>query len=860
MVKNKSEFELLVRVNVEFNTKNTSVIRLKSYNFNLILVNLRETDNTFLYTKTYRMRLFYKNCVNSLLFTLSLTASYGQITYVNQNAAGANDGTTWADAFTDLQDALNAAQEGQIWIAAGTYLPSTIELDTFNTFFVDRELSIYGGFAGTETTLEDRIQGANTTILSGDMMGDDLDNNFDMNKSDNVFHVLTLAAPATSIIVIDALTIKGGNTPSDNEGASDYEWSGGGIYSSNTVEISDCNFDNNFARSGASIFITPAAGGGNNSKIENCMFEKNRSASQSAGIFMNQIDGATISGCTFQSNTTTRGALYPLRSTNVLIENCNFLNNIPTTSTNFGGAVFVWNTTGTIRGCNFVNNTSGNGGVMYIDGRELIDNPSADNVVIDNCNFSGNTAQDFGGGCIYSSQGSYTVMNSQFLNNNGDNGGAIFSTGDGQNIVSMGNTFQGNTANFGGSHANYGEFSNYTMRNNEYIGNAANTSGGATINGFGASVLVDNCQFNSNIAGFGGAMFCQNDTTNIEVYNSSFKENSVADGNGGAINLSGPIMLTVDNCNFESNIAGFGGAINGSQGNDVDIIEGFVNISNSTITLNTVSGQGAGISLVDLDLNMVSTVLGTNFNTGVGSGGGVSINTTANKSSTFNITNCTLVDNFAIIGSGISAFTEDATSECIINLQNNIFSNEGLNYEIEDGTPVVNSLGGNISTDATLEGILTGPGDINESEDILFVDKSNGDFQLQNDSPAINIGVAEGAPETDIIGNPRVDAPDAGAYENQDPLSFEVIENAGQMSLAPNPADTYTRISLSNDWTGLINIVVLETTGKVAHQIITLKTSKDFIYDLPLDRLSTGSYILTVQSNNQKIATPFIKI
>ena len=71
----------------------------------------------------------------------------------NQNATGAGDGTSWTDAFTDLQDALTAATAGQVWIAAGTYLPTSVEQDSFNTFLVDRELSIYGGFAGDEASL-----------------------------------------------------------------------------------------------------------------------------------------------------------------------------------------------------------------------------------------------------------------------------------------------------------------------------------------------------------------------------------------------------------------------------------------------------------------------------------------------------------------------------------------------------------------------------------------------------------------------------------------------------------------------------------------------------------------------------------
>jgi hypothetical protein len=47
------------------------------------------------------------------------------IIYVDANAAGANTGSSWTDAFTDFQDGLDIAQDGdQIRVAEGTYRPS----------------------------------------------------------------------------------------------------------------------------------------------------------------------------------------------------------------------------------------------------------------------------------------------------------------------------------------------------------------------------------------------------------------------------------------------------------------------------------------------------------------------------------------------------------------------------------------------------------------------------------------------------------------------------------------------------------------------------------------------------------------
>lgn len=99
------------------------------------------------------MRLFLAYLAFVLPLTLCAQARY----HVNQAATGGTQtGANWAEAFTDLQQALAAATTGDtIWVAAGTYKP-TATTDRTVSFVLKDGVALYGGFSGTETDLEDR--------------------------------------------------------------------------------------------------------------------------------------------------------------------------------------------------------------------------------------------------------------------------------------------------------------------------------------------------------------------------------------------------------------------------------------------------------------------------------------------------------------------------------------------------------------------------------------------------------------------------------------------------------------------------------------------------------------------------------
>ena len=98
-----------------------------------------------------------------VLLIFMLTTSQAQI-FVKADAVGANNGSSWVDAYTSLQMAIDSnVINNEIWIAAGTYKPSS---DTTGNYTpsdgrtltihpkltgTNRNLKLYGGFEGSET-------------------------------------------------------------------------------------------------------------------------------------------------------------------------------------------------------------------------------------------------------------------------------------------------------------------------------------------------------------------------------------------------------------------------------------------------------------------------------------------------------------------------------------------------------------------------------------------------------------------------------------------------------------------------------------------------------------------------------------
>ena len=216
-------------------------------------------------------------------------SSFGAATiFVKSTASGANNGTSWANAFTSLQSALTAAASGdEIWVAAGTYKP-TATADRNFSFALKNGVGVYGGFAGTETMRSQRNPATNVTILSGDIGTGGV-------ATDNSYHVVTSDSTVTSTGILDGFTVTGGQA----DGASDPTDRGGGAY----VNLGSPSFvqvifsGNSAGNRGGGVRV--AAG---SPSFTNCTFQGNVASTAGAGLSAASVGSMQVKGCVFRGN------------------------------------------------------------------------------------------------------------------------------------------------------------------------------------------------------------------------------------------------------------------------------------------------------------------------------------------------------------------------------------------------------------------------------------------------------------------------------------------------------------------------------------------------------------------------------
>jgi predicted outer membrane repeat protein len=762
--------------------------------------------------------------------------------YVNGSATGANNGSSWADAFVSLDAGLAAAVAGdQVWVADGVYKPSTAAPN--HTFSVLGGISLYGSFAGTETAISQRNIAANASVLSGDIVGDDIDNDFVTNRSDNSVHVVRARPGAAgSRVVIDGFTIRNGSTLL---GASDPAAMkrGAGLFVETAATVENCTFQQNYADSGSGLMAGGVASNG--LLVKSCIFEGNGTFARGAGMYVLSVIGVQVLNCTFRDNKTLRGCLYPRTCSNVLIDGCTFEYNL--NETGFGAGIYSLETTYTISNCSFKGNSATSAASIYLE------NQQGGNVVtVRKCTFEENVTTGYGGSGLYAFAATYTADSCIFLNNEAPSSAAAIYNGGTSNFTVKNSLMEGNTGNYAAAVANYtatGIYENCIFRKN-----IASNGGGAASNGFKSAASYKNCTFSENEAAFGGAIFTQNDTTRLSVDGCTFESN-ISTGSGAAIFKNSNIDVRVRNTAFRFNNAASGAGIF-ARGDSTLWVE------NCQFVDNIVSEQGTAVNLSNTNnavfINTLMAV-NNNYNTDTGAGGALINNASEGVTSKVTMTNCTIVDNFSPLGPNLAQW-EDDTSNAVMILQNCLIQNSiGDNYFIEAGEPEVISNGGNQSSDASFSAYFTQTKDKNNTTN-AFVDPSLGvyNFRLLQ-GPAVNGGVAAGAPTTDLDGNARTGDPDVGAYEFMSVGSYSPDAAVAAMLAAPNPASAETLITLDAEWTGDATLQVIGTDGALLRSIQVNKNSQNWQYRLPLQDLPTGNYQVYLRAEGHAARVALVK-
>ena len=326
--------------------------------------------------------------------------SASSVLYAAPTATGSADCSSWANACT-LQTALTNATSGdQIWVQQGVHRPGSNQTDTFT---LKDGVAVYGGFAGTETSLNQRDWQTNVTVLSGDIDQNDIaDANGVVTSAmdiagNNAYHVVT-GGGTNNTAVLDGFVITAGNAniPLDD--------AGGGMYNNNSSPT-----------------------------LRNLIFSGN-AANSGGGMANLNSSNPTLTNVTFSGNAADfGGGMYNENSSNPTLTNVTFSGNDANSN---GGGMFNQSSSPTLTNVAFIGNTAGSwGGGM--------DNIANSSPTLTNVIFSGNAAS-FQGGGMGSFFSSLTLTNVTFSGNTAGSSGGGMEHGNSNstltNVIMWGNT------------------------------------------------------------------------------------------------------------------------------------------------------------------------------------------------------------------------------------------------------------------------------------------------------------------------------------------------------------------------------------------------------------------------------------
>jgi predicted outer membrane repeat protein len=440
------------------------------------------------------------------------TALPGARIYVDANALGANDGSSWTDAFPRLQDALALAavtnplcfssSRVEVWTAPGVYRPDVGMAETIGntdaSFFLRSGVDLIGGLPVGASSLTQQDVVANVSLLTGELSTPVV----------RALHVVRAAGVTGASTSIDGFTIEKGSA----QGVSSTDAGrGGGLL---------------------------AVGGDHPVVVRNCTFRENDA----------RWDGGALHADLFHAA--------------LDVERCRFVDNLVTTSGGTGGgaAALSGAVSASFRDCTFTNNSAPN------SGGGAIANYGEKALLIEDCEFRSNSAPlGYGGAVAHfastpgaGSQPTFlTIRRSTFSDNDAARGGAVAA----QRSDLSESSWTDNTASFDGGAVHLSAASGWssTITACALSRNKTESDGGRGGGIYCTTLLtMDRCELSANQArDSGGGVF--HSGNQIEMKQCALVKNTalqIGGGGGGGGLRTQATSAVLTNCTIADNVGG----------------------------------------------------------------------------------------------------------------------------------------------------------------------------------------------------------------------------------------------------------------------------------------------------------------
>jgi predicted outer membrane repeat protein len=301
-------------------------------------------------------------------------SSGGRTIYVDRHPNGTNDGSSWADAYHYLQDALadaNSAEKPvEIRVAQGIYKPdqgaNQTPGDREATFQLINGVTLKGGYAGLGGPDPNaRDSKLYESILSGDLADNDapVDDPFKLqehpSRADNSFRVVTATATGPGTL-LEGFVV----TAALDQNPEDWEYMGAGLYVRYDANITVQNC----------VFAANAAPGirsaGSNCTFADCVFTKNTAWRSGGGIHIS-YGSLHIIRCTFEDNWAPDGGGLYNQGGRLWLEGCTFARNVASglhwADVGYGGGLYSQSrlADSKIKNCRFIANIASTGGAAH---------------------------------------------------------------------------------------------------------------------------------------------------------------------------------------------------------------------------------------------------------------------------------------------------------------------------------------------------------------------------------------------------------------------------------------------------------------------------------------------------------------